>query len=106
MSRPFDEIIAELASAVDNPLNAFVTKEEEREIAETLSTVSGLPAFLKQTMEADVRRYFNAAPEEQKMIKGAFTRTAYLLSLTVPRQNKEATMGDFVRPKRRSLREL
>ena len=63
MSRPFDEILHELVEAMDNPVTASVDKKQEVEIAESLSSVEGLPEFLKNTMGADMRRYFAASPE-------------------------------------------
>lgn len=102
MSRPFDEILHELIEAMDNPVAAFVSREEEAEVAKALSEVEGLPDFLKQTMGADMRRYFNATPEEQKQVKGAFARTAYFLSLAVPKKNLDHTKDLVSGPRKRS----
>lgn len=85
--RTFDEVFAELISVMDNPLDSYVSKKDEVELAETLSKVRGLPEFLRATMGADMKRYFAATPEEQQRIKGAFQRTMYLLSLSVPKKN-------------------
>lgn len=104
MSRPFDEILAELVAAMDNPVAASVSKEQEQEIGKALSEVEGLHSFLKETMGADMRRYFSAAPEEQKQIKGAFARTAYIYSLTVPKENFSGFTGGIVGPRKTESR--
>lgn len=96
MEKSFNDILIELAEAIDNPIATKVPKEVENEIAHGLAQVVGLPDFLKLTMGADMRRYFNATPDEQKQIKGAFARTAYLLSLTLPKQNFEGFKGGVV----------
>lgn len=100
MSRPFDEILQELVQAMDNPVAAAVDKKQEASVAQILSEVEGLPQFLKETMGADMRRYFSAAPEEQRQIKGAFARTAYIYSLTVPKEQNDLTRNSLTGPRK------
>ena len=104
MSRPFEQILQELVESMDNPIATFVTKGDTAEISSALRNIKGLPEFLKQTMGADMRRYFAASPEEQAQIKGAFSRTAYLLSLAVPRENMDHTKNMVTGPRTRDLR--
>lgn len=103
--RTFEDVLHELIALMDNPITAFVDKAQEVEIAKGLSEVEGLPAFLKATMGADMRRYFAASPTEQQQIKGAFARTVYLLGLAVPKKNLDHTK-DQLTGSRKSLPKL
>jgi hypothetical protein len=77
----FDELVLMIAQTLENPAEASINKGMEREVAKGLSEVVGLKDFLKETMSADMRRYFAASEAEQPNIKGAFSRTVYLLGL-------------------------
>lgn len=85
--RTFDDVLQELISLMDNPVDSFITKQEEVDIAQGLAQVRGLPEFLRKTLGSDMRRYFSASPAEQERIKGAFKRTVYFLGLSVPKKN-------------------
>ena len=97
--RSFEEILHELVQSMDNPVAAFVSKEQEIAIAKQLSEVEGLADFLKQTLGADMRRYFAATPAAQEQIKGAFSRTSYILSLAVPKKNMDLLKEDLTSPR-------
>lgn len=99
MNRPIEEIIVELVEQLPDPRDAFVDRQHEQEIREVLGNIRGLPEFLKMTMSADMRRYFSASPEEQEQIKGAFRRTAYFLSLAIPKANMEFVKDTTARQK-------
>lgn len=100
MSRPFELILKELVEAMDNPVDVSVPKELENDISQALQQVEDLPTFWKLTMGSDMRRYFAASPEEQRQIKGAFARTAYLYSLSVPKENFEYIKNKITSPRK------
>lgn len=57
-------------------------KEEERDLFKRLGEVEGFTQYLRDTMNRDIRRYFNASsPMEQLSARGAFNRTNYLKGL-------------------------
>ena len=79
--KDFDTLVDEIAQTLENPVDGFVNKTLERDVAKGLSQVEGLTEFLKATLSADMRRYFAATGEEQERVKGSFSRTVYLLGL-------------------------
>jgi len=54
------------------------TPEEIEVIFTEASKIENLKGYLISVMGADTVRYFNAAPEIQERIKGAFQRTLWL----------------------------
>ena len=91
MKRPIEEIMVDIVDSLeDDPISTMIPAAQKAELADTLATVKGLPEYLKKTMSSDVRRYFSAPADQQQYIKGAFHRTLYLLSLTVPKQQYES----------------
>lgn len=82
----FEELLQMLANKLD-AFEASVPKGLEREVAKGLSEVEGLTEFLKATLSADMRRHFSASEDEQRAIKGAFSRTVYLLALARSKNN-------------------
>lgn len=90
----FDQLVDMLAQTIDDAAEASVPKGLEKEVGKALSEVVGFKEFLRATMSTDMRRYFAASPEEQKNIKGAFSRTVYLLALArsgSPERNLQLT---------------
>lgn len=77
----FDELVDMVAQTIDDAAEASLDKGLEKEVAKGLADVEGYYDFMKKTLSTDMRRYFAASPEEQKSIKGAFSRTVYLLGL-------------------------
>lgn len=101
----FDTLVDQIAQSLPNPAEGFVSKEQEKEIALALSQIEGLKEFFKATLSADMRRHFAATPVEQERIKGAFSRTVYLLGLA--RSGSEKSMAEnSLQGKRKSMAEL
>lgn len=103
--KDFDKLVEEIAQSLPNPAEGFVSKEQEKAIGKALSEIEGFKEFLKATLSADMRRHFAASPIEQERIKGAFSRTVYLLGLA--RAGGEETMVEnSLNGKRKSIGEL
>ena len=60
------------------------TKEFKEDIFLKARNIEGLIEFLREMASADIRRYFNAATEEQRYaVKGAYYRTMKLQELII-----------------------
>ena len=103
--KTFEELVDEIAQVLPNPIDGFVEKGLEREVAKSLAEVVGLKEFLKATLSADMRRYFAASPVEQERIKGSFARTVYLLGLARTGKELESMVGPL-EGKRKNIGEL
>lgn len=67
-----------------------------------LKGVDGIEEFIRESMSADVKRYFTAgSPMEQLLVKGAYFRMQYLLNLLQKdggkKETKPAKMGRYAR---------
>lgn len=59
-----------------------IAKEGVKEIYQSLAGVEGYLDYLKDTMNADIKRYFNAQTDgERQLIRGAFARTSFIRAL-------------------------
>lgn len=78
--RTIDEILLELADVLDNPMESEIGGNLE---VETFGSIKGndhLTEYLRETLNCDMKRYFSAPTDSARdQIKGAFSRTAYLL---------------------------
>ena len=58
-----------------------VSHETHKDCLLEVSSVDGFREYLKETMAADIKRYFFSSQEQQPIIKGAFHRTKYLYDI-------------------------
>lgn len=58
-----------------------VSHETYKDCLLEVSSIDGFRDYLKETMAADIKRYFFASQEQQPIIKGAFHRTKYLYDI-------------------------
>lgn len=61
--------------------DSSLEKEQEEKLFESLKHIEGLQAYLQDTANRDIRRYFGASDDkERNLTRGAFARTVYFLS--------------------------
>jgi len=67
--------------------------EQTKLFFKDLSGVENIDDILKSMLKADRIRYFNAPPESQNQIKGAFNRTLYWLNEIRKARDKKEKVG-------------
>lgn len=73
------ELGSRLAEKLGDIDSLNLTAEGVNQVFSDLSRVEGLLDFLRDTMVSDIRRYFAAQTEKERdIIRGGFSRTAYL----------------------------
>lgn len=73
------ELAAMLADKLGDLDVVDITKPGIKEIFQAMSGIDGLLDYLKDTMGADIKRYFAAQTDhERDLIRGAFARTSFL----------------------------
>lgn len=78
--RTIDEILLELADVLDNPMESEIGEDLEVKTFESLKGNDSLTEYLRETLNCDMKRYFSAPTDSSRdQIKGAFSRTAYIL---------------------------
>lgn len=78
--RTLDEILIELVGKLENPQESEIEKKFETEVFGSLQGNDYVTQYLRETLNCDIKRYFSASTDiERSQIKGAFSRTAYLL---------------------------
>lgn len=83
VERPMGEVelASKLAALTGDIESIEIAKEGKEEIFTDLAGVDGILDFLRDTMVNDIKRYFAAQNDhERDLIRGAFSRTAYLRS--------------------------
>jgi len=103
--KTFEDLVEEIAQVLPTPVDGFVEKGLEREVAKSLAEVVGLKEFLKASLSADMRRFFAASPTEQERIKGHFSCLVYLLGLARTGKELESMVGPL-EGKRKNIGEL
>lgn len=61
--------------------NGEVDIEKYKDVLLEVSRVDEFRDYLRETIAADIKRYFFASKEQQDLIKGAYSRTYYLYKL-------------------------
>ena len=78
--RTLDEILVELVGKLENPQESTIDKKFETEVFGSLKGNEHITQYLRETLSCDVKRYFSASTDDERsQIRGAFSRTAYLL---------------------------
>lgn len=77
-----DEILDMFVSVMGKIYGDKVDKKQEREIFDKIMEVEGVNDYFRDTLGADIQRYYVASTrEEQLQVRGAFSRTLYLKGL-------------------------
>ena len=78
--KDLDYILEQLVDILDNPRESEIGNKLEVETFGSLKGNDYLTEYLRKTLGCDVKRYFSASSDnERSQIRGAFSRTAYLL---------------------------
>lgn len=72
-------LLGEYVKFIGNPADYTLSEEETTNFFKDLQRIDGAKSFFKATAAKDMVRFFQAQPEEQSVIRGAFARTAYIL---------------------------
>lgn len=75
-----DELTTLLIKLYDNPFEYRIDKEAEEKLFQELSAVDGYRDYLRAVEANDIKAYFGANPEAQRLVKGAFLRTKHFRS--------------------------
>ena len=94
--RTIDDILIELAEAMESPIKENKDKKFELAIIKDLKDVENIQEYLFMLMGLDMKRYFGAANDaERDRLKGAFSRTAYLSGLISAASKAKVTKEDL-----------
>ena len=58
-----------------------IDNDQFKDCLSEVSRIDDFRDYLKETMSADIKRYFYASKEQQDAIRGAFQRTKYFYDL-------------------------
>lgn len=88
--REIDEILKALVGVMDATPENNITKELEASTFGSLQGNDSITQYLRETMSSDIKRYFSVSSDKERdQIKGAFSRTSYLLGKIVTHNTKE-----------------
>ena len=88
--RDIEEILAELIDVLEDPQESNISKELEASTFGSLQGNDSITQYLRETMSSDIKRYFSVSSDKERdQIKGAFSRTSYLLGKIVTHNTKE-----------------
>ena len=83
------ELAAQLAEKLGDIDSLDITTEGAQQIFDQLAGVDGLLDFLRDTMVNDIKRYFAAQTDKERdIIRGGYSRTAYLRDSILDKMNK------------------
>lgn len=75
------ELAGRLAMLLGDTDSVEMTKDATKEIFTAMGGIDGILDYLRDTMVADVKRYFAAQNDHDRdIIRGGFSRTAFLRS--------------------------
>lgn len=78
------ELASKLAELMGDVESIEITKEGVKEVFQQMGRIDGLLDFLRDVMMNDIKRYFNAATDrEREIIRGGYSRTAYIRGLVI-----------------------